>query len=57
MFGIQGSYGSLHQQALGPFVGGVLVDMTGWQSIFIINLPIGMISLFFTSYRNHRSVT
>lgn len=47
MFGIWAAIVST-SAGLGPFVGGVLVDMTGWQSIFIINLPIGMISLFFT---------
>ncbi|PEA80266.1 MFS transporter [Bacillus pseudomycoides] len=47
MFGIWAAIVST-SAGLGPFVGGVLVDMIGWQSIFIINLPIGMISLFFT---------
>jgi EmrB/QacA subfamily drug resistance transporter len=29
---------------LGPVIGGVLVGIFGWQSIFIINVPIGLIS-------------
>jgi EmrB/QacA subfamily drug resistance transporter len=30
--------------ATGPFLGGILVGTYGWQSIFIINIPIGIIS-------------
>ncbi|MBC6447912.1 DHA2 family efflux MFS transporter permease subunit [Actinokineospora xionganensis] len=29
--------------ALGPAVGGVLVEQFGWQSVFLINLPLGLI--------------
>lgn len=29
--------------ALGPIVGGILVDRLGWQSIFLLNIPIGVI--------------
>ena len=28
--------------ALGPLVGGVLIDALGWRSIFLINVPIGI---------------
>ncbi|MEI6725423.1 MAG: MFS transporter [Actinomycetes bacterium] len=31
--------------AIGPLVGGTMVDRLGWQSIFWINLPIGVIAL------------
>jgi DHA2 family methylenomycin A resistance protein-like MFS transporter len=29
--------------AVGPFVGGILIDAFGWRSIFLINLPVGVI--------------
>ena len=35
--------------ASGPLVGGVLIDAFGWQSIFLINIPIGMLSLLSVS--------
>lgn len=31
--------------ALGPMVGGLLVDSLGWRSIFWVNVPIGLIAL------------
>ncbi|MFI9503714.1 MFS transporter [Nocardia sp. NPDC052566] len=33
---------------LGPTVGGLLVGTFGWQSIFLINLPIGIIGILLT---------
>lgn len=35
---------------LGPFIGGVLVELAGWQSIFLINVPIGAAALI-SAYR------
>jgi len=32
--------------ALGPVVGGVLVDSVGWRSIFWINIPVGLLAVF-----------
>jgi DHA2 family methylenomycin A resistance protein-like MFS transporter len=55
MFGIWAAIVST-SAGLGPFVGGVLVNMTGWQSIFIINLPIGMISLFWFWCKNFKAI-
>jgi EmrB/QacA subfamily drug resistance transporter len=34
--------------ALGPALGGIMVDAFGWQSIFYINVPIGIIALAIT---------
>jgi MFS transporter, DHA2 family, methylenomycin A resistance protein len=30
--------------AAGPLVGGLLIDTFGWRSIFLINLPVGVVS-------------
>lgn len=35
--------------ALGPIVGGALVEYASWEWIFLINVPIGIIALFVTS--------
>lgn len=34
--------------AIGPMLGGVLVDTIGWRSIFFLNVPIGLIGLTLT---------
>jgi MFS transporter, DHA2 family, methylenomycin A resistance protein len=31
--------------ALGPLVGGLLIDALGWRSIFLINVPVGIVSV------------
>ncbi len=30
----------------GPLIGGPLIDNFGWQSVFLINLPVGIVGLF-----------
>lgn len=36
--------------AIGPVAGGLLVDSLGWRSIFLINVPIGLVSLISTLF-------
>lgn len=31
--------------AVGPLVGGILIDAFGWRSVFLINLPVGVLSV------------
>ena len=33
--------------ACGPLIGGVLIDNTGWRSIFLVNIPVGLIGIVF----------
>jgi EmrB/QacA subfamily drug resistance transporter len=42
--------------AIGPLVGGALTDSLGWQSIFYLNLPIGLatLALAYTKLRESR---
>jgi EmrB/QacA subfamily drug resistance transporter len=35
--------------ALGPVVGGLLVSSVGWQSIFWVNIPVGLIAIVLTT--------
>ncbi|MFU2031037.1 MFS transporter [Bacillus wiedmannii] len=44
MFGIWSAIVSF-ASGTGPFIGGLLVNTFGWRSIFIINLPIGVIGI------------
>jgi MFS family permease len=35
--------------ALGPSLGGLLIAGFGWRAIFLVNLPLGLLTLFFVS--------
>ncbi|UOB60162.1 MFS transporter [Burkholderia pyrrocinia] len=47
MIGIWGALVSA-AMAIGPCVGGVLVDVIGWRGIFWVNLPVGLAGLWLT---------
>ncbi len=34
--------------AIGPLVGGVITEHLGWEWIFFVNIPIGLVAIFFT---------
>jgi len=44
--GITGTFVALGAMA-GPALGGFIVDATSWEYIFLINIPIGIITLFY----------
>ena len=35
--------------ALGPLVGGALVDSVGWRAVFLVNLPVGIVAIALTA--------
>jgi EmrB/QacA subfamily drug resistance transporter len=35
--------------ALGPIIGGALVDAAGWRWVFLVNLPVGLLALGLTA--------
>ena len=43
-----GAYGAVNgvSVALGPIVGGLLIEAFGWEAIFFLNVPIGIVAFF-----------
>jgi DHA2 family multidrug resistance protein len=39
--------------SLGPLIGGYLVDHIGWNAIFDVNVPVGILGLYFTTIVQH----
>ncbi len=37
--------------AIGPLVGGVITEHLGWEWIFFVNIPIGLVAIFLTERR------
>jgi EmrB/QacA subfamily drug resistance transporter len=35
--------------ALGPVLGGALVDSIGWRAVFVVNIPVGMVAILLTA--------
>ena len=43
--------------ALGPTIGGLMVEHLGWQSIFFLNVPIGIVAFFVATRTVRESVS
>jgi EmrB/QacA subfamily drug resistance transporter len=41
--------------AVGPLIGGVLTDGIGWQSVFLVNVPVGIATIAVTYWKLHES--
>ena len=39
----------------GPLIGGPLIDIFGWRSVFLVNLPVGLLGLFMALAYVHES--
>lgn len=42
--------------AAGPIAGGFLISVLGWKSIFLLNVPIGLVAIWFTVRNTHADV-
>ncbi|MYS86908.1 DHA2 family efflux MFS transporter permease subunit [Streptomyces sp. SID5474] len=47
-FGVWGAVSGA-SAALGPVVGGILTEQVGWRSIFLVNIPVGVVTLVLAS--------
>ncbi|HUE26268.1 MAG TPA: MFS transporter [Solirubrobacteraceae bacterium] len=47
-FGVWGATFGL-SLALGPVVGGALVDSVGWRAVFFVNVPVGLLAIILTA--------
>jgi EmrB/QacA subfamily drug resistance transporter len=47
--GIQGSIQAI-SMAVGPFIGGLLINSIGWRTVFYINIPIGILGTIAALY-------
>jgi EmrB/QacA subfamily drug resistance transporter len=41
--------------AIGPLIGGILVDSMNWQSIFLLNIPIGIVGIIISLWSIQQS--
>jgi EmrB/QacA subfamily drug resistance transporter len=46
-----GAWGAMMglSMALGPILGGALVDSVGWRSVFLVNVPVGVLAIVLTA--------
>jgi EmrB/QacA subfamily drug resistance transporter len=52
-----GAWGAVFglSMALGPVVGGALVDSFSWRAVFFVNVPIGLVAIVLTALYVHES--
>lgn len=50
---MQGILGAIFAiaSAIGPFIGGVIVDHTTWHWVFFVNIPVGILAIAFTAIK------
>ena len=50
---IQGILGAIFAiaSAIGPFIGGVIVDHATWHWVFFVNVPVGILAIAFTAIK------
>lgn len=50
---MQGILGAIFAiaSAIGPFIGGVIVDNASWHWVFFVNIPVGILAIAFTAIK------